>query len=411
LRKLLDQLVATGEYRDYSEVIEAAIRNQALMEQEIAAKGQIVIATPKTAPLAMPDVVEKSATVSVPTTRMPVRNGVVASSDRARQPAREVGPRVVSASAALEVPAIFRLDGFPKVSPNGLAALPPDLWSKGQQIPLDRWVLGQQNRLMPAKVNSRALVRLFLDSPKGLNITQTARDIAVQAAALREYLQVLDCRHAIARDDAMATAFPTREEYAEDWIGAKAVPQDVMRTMLADRAAAAAKSQARYANQFVVSQNSKGELSGLMVDLKLVNVVAQRKERLIVPTKFAYEFAALPNPVLDRNEGEKFSAKERMLFLRHIAESVPVEAYAYRTILDAVRRGRNTPESIDEDLRETLPPDRAGALSQSFLASQRSGAISRMSDLGLIERRREGVRVSYSATENGMTFLNQRMTD
>jgi hypothetical protein len=58
-------------------------------------------------------------------------------------------------------------------------------------------------------------------------------------------------------------------------------------------------------------------------------------------------------------------------------------------------------------MKQSLSEDRAGDLSQSFLASQRSGAVSRMSDLGLIERRREGVRVFYAATEDGVVFLER----
>ena len=75
-----------------------------------------------------------------------------------------------------------------------------------------------------------------------------------------------------------------------------------------------------------------------------------------------------------------------------------------------MRNGQISPEQIDAALKSYLDEDRAGDLSQSFLASQRSGAVSRMSDLGLIERRREGVRVSYAATADGQAFLTQCST-
>jgi hypothetical protein len=308
------------------------------------------------------------------------------------------------------IPGIFQLEGFPTKEPKGLADLPGDMWANGQRIPLDRWVLGQHNRLLPAKVNARALVRLFLDGPKGLDITHAARSVAEQAAVLREYLRLFDARHGLARDEAVATAFPAMDEKEENWNPAKAIPSDVMRAFLADRAASAAKSRARYANQFVVYQNGKGELSGLMVDLKMINVVQVRKERKIVPTRVAWEFAALKNPVLDgppEGPPEKFSAQERAFLISHILRSVPVEAFAYRVILEAVREGQTSPEQIDAALKVYLDEKRAEDLSQSFLASQRSGAISRMCDLGLVERRREGVRVNYAATEGGMAFLNQ----
>jgi hypothetical protein len=289
-------------------------------------------------------------------------------------------PRMVTA-----VPALFRIEGFPQEPPAGLAELPGDMWAPGQVIPLDRWVLGQFNRLLPAKANVRALMHLFFEQEKGLPIEPTAERIAIDAAALGEYLTALDEARKTSRDDALATAFPTMAEGGD-------------------------KARSRYANQFVVYQNSRGELSGLMVDLKLINVVYQRKERLIVPTKVAWKLARLPNPVLDGpadGPTEKFSPEERSLLLQHILESVPVEAFAYRVILEAVSHGSNSPDTIDAALRVYVTEDRAEKLSPSFLASQRSGAVSRMSDLGLIERRRDGVRVYYGVTDDGLAFLNQ----
>jgi hypothetical protein len=255
-------------------------------------------------------------------------------------------------------------------------------------VPLDRWVLGQFNRLLPAKANARALIRLFMESGHGMAIPATSERIAKEAAALGEYLSALDTQKGLARDDALATAFPSMGEDAE-------------------------KGRTRYANQFVVYQSGRGELSGLLVDFKFVNVTGSKKERLLVPTTFAWEFARLPNPVLDgqlQQGAEKFTPEEKALLLRHILTSVPAEAFAYRAILEAVRQGHNSPDKIDAALKAYVPADRREKLSQSFLASQRSGAISRMSDLGLIARQRDGVRVSYAVTDAGAALLDQSVT-
>lgn len=400
----LDRSLATGCYRDYGEVIAAAIRNQVLMESEIASKGAIVFgdiakAVPSTlvpsanvpppeppsvppalkaASQAAPARSEREAPRRTSTGSSPPAKALVRGSAKVR-PARE------NADSGTVVPSLFRLNGFaPGPPPAGLADLPPDMWLPGQPVPLDRWMLGQQNRLLPAKANIRAIFHLFIENKKGLPISETANRIATSALALGDYLAALDAVRTAGRDDALATAFPTTGEGAD-------------------------KGCVRYANQFVVYQNSRGELSGLMVDLKLINVVRRRKERLIVPTQVAWEFATLANSVLDRHgEGaaERFSAEERALLIRHIAASVPVEAFAYRAILQAVRDGDDTPDTMDGALKKAyVAEDRAEALSQSFLASQRSGAVSRMSDLGLIERQRTGVRVSYAMTDAGLAFL------
>src|SRR6516165_6376816 len=51
----LDSLIASGAYKDIAEAIEAAVRNQALMEQEIAKKGAVIIGESSSAPVMPPD--------------------------------------------------------------------------------------------------------------------------------------------------------------------------------------------------------------------------------------------------------------------------------------------------------------------------------------------------------------------
>jgi hypothetical protein len=381
----LDRLVEMGSYRDYGEAIAAAVRNQVLMEKEVKEKGAIVIGG-LPAPLVPREAgqeVQSPETVIIPRVPTPRKSAPRRKESGPARASQNGSAKLARLAGPATIPALFQKEGFPDEPPPGLAELPADMWAPGQAVPLDRWVLGQQNRLLPAKVNARALIRLFLESPKGLPITLTAERLAAEAAVLGDYLAALDEAHKVSRDGALATAFPMTAEEAD-------------------------KGRVRYANQFVVYQNGRGELSGLMVDLKLVNIVPQRKDRLIVPTRVAWEFARLPNPVLDGGAdggAEKFAPEERSLLLRHIASSVPVEAFAFRAILEAVRNGNNIPDKIDAALKIHVAKDRAEKLSQSFLASQRSGAISRMSDLGLIERQREGVRVSYVLTDAGRAFL------
>ncbi len=364
-KAILDRLVETGSYQNIGDAICAAVTSFALIEEEVATKGAIVIDG------------KRAIEASVKS-----RNGNGSASVRGEKKLRPV-----SKAAVLSVPLVFRKDDLPSTPPNELAELPADVWSGDEElIPLDRWVLGQFNRLLPAKANARALAHLFLKNPNGLNINEAASAIARAAVSLGDFLVRLDSQHEnTRRDNALATAFPTSSAKGE-------------------------KGQARYASQFVAYQNTRGELSGLMIDLKLINVVRNRKETRIVPTKLAWEFAMLRNPVLDGNadeSAEKFSADERRFLLDHILRSVPVESFAYRAILEAVREGEDTPEKIDAALKQFLTEERARALSTSFVSSQRSGAVSRMSDLGLIERQRNGVRVSYALTDEGLEFISR----
>jgi hypothetical protein len=388
----LDRLVATGSYRDYGEAIAAAVRNQVLMEREVAAKGPIVISGVSLLPhppVAEPQLEEPQPGKLAPLAKnarkaAPPRKADLVAKDSDNGATLMFQIKEARGELA-HVPALFQRDGLPAKPPKGLADLPFDMWPPGHAVPLDRWVLGQHNRLLPAKVNSRALVRLFAEIQTGLPITPTAERLAAEAAVFGDYLAAIDEAKKIPRDDSLSTAFPTTGEDAD-------------------------KGRDRYANQFVFYLNGRGELSGLMVDLKLINVVTHKKERFIVPTHIAWEFASLPNPVIDcQVDGtpEKFSPDEREFLVGHIATSVPVEAFAFKAILEAIQKGNNTPEKIDAALKAHVAEDRVEKLSQSFLASQRSGAVSRMSDLGLVERQRDGVRVYYAPTEQGRIFLAQ----
>jgi hypothetical protein len=51
-----------------------------------------------------------------------------------------------------------------------------------------------------------------------------------------------------------------------------------------------------------------------------------------------------------------------------------------------------------------LPVTKKDGVSDSFVTTQRSGLMSRMADLALVTRARDGVRVSYVITESGSSY-------
>ncbi|HPR90528.1 MAG TPA: hypothetical protein PLD93_03730, partial [Synergistaceae bacterium] len=74
-------------------------------------------------------------------------------------------------------------------------------------------------------------------------------------------------------------------------------------------------------------------------------------------------------------------------------------------LIRAIADGAATPDKLEKVLQAHVPAVTNRSLSPSFLTSQRSGALSRMADLGLIARERNGVRVSYVVTEHGQRFI------
>ncbi len=349
IRGLLDELVNSGTYRDYSDVLVSAVRNLKILEMEVGGKGALVV-TPSLGP--RPSKADAQD--------MQVKSGV-------------------------EIPRIFQIAGLPE-SASSVAEMPTDEWTSGQEISLDRWIFGQYNRLLPAKVSCRALAHLSAKHPEGVPLRQAAARIAEEAALLCNTLKRHDETNLLDRDDALSTAFP---DITSEWSRANALR--------------------RYANQFVASV-SKGKLSGLLFDLKLINYSAEGELRILL-TEPGRQFALMPNPVLEgfhEHPRQKFSTEEANYLLDHIAQNLPVERFAYRAILIALAEGAYTPEKLDSVLQKRyLPASVPGSYGKSFLASQRSGAISRMADLGLTARIRNRQNVTYNVLKAGREFLDR----
>jgi len=388
-KRKMDDLLKKDHYRDYSELISVAISNLCVLDHEVGARGAFVIG-------------ESPAPFSVALSADPVKSAKRAAVARPGPPqSQKQKARTASAaparSAPVRIPDLFLYDGLDKLSIATLDVQEDE--NVMESFTLDRWLFGQYNKLLPAKANCRALARMIDDHDEGLPLDRAAAHVAEAAGHLGDYLADCDLRHQTGRDEALATAFPRSGADAE-------------------------KSRARYANQFVGAVNSQGQLSGLLCDYRLAGLSGmgvppmdhgQDARATLTPpyciqlTAPGLAFARLDNPVLDQSQddpAQKFSREETAFLLGHIQRFVPVEAFAFRTLIAAVQEGADTPGKLDEALRVYVPADSNRSLSPSFLTSQRSGALSRMADLGLIGRVRKGVRVSYSITEQGQRFAD-----
>jgi len=356
IKTRLDELLRVGGYKDYGEVLSSAVSNLAILQKEIGDKGAIVIGDTST-----PHVTE--------VTEQPERPRALVNRARrtASPPAAEVG-----------LPELLRRPTGP--TPAG-ARLPDDRWATGDVVPLDRWIFGQYNKLLPAKVSCRGLATLLVQEAKGVPLERAAMDIALAARSLGSALREYDRRFGPDRDTALATAFPNEDEDG--------------------------KSVTRYATQFVAGINKAGQVSGLLIDLKLINYTNTKDVRLQL-TDAGWRLALLESPVLDGTLDHavaRFTTEELNLLLLHIQSRVPVEDFAFRTIMEAISKGACTPEQLDTAMRAFVSPERRDKLKPAFLSSQRSGAISRMSDVGLVARVRDGVKVSYALTRQAEHYL------
>jgi hypothetical protein len=368
-KERLDALLDSGQYKDYAELISVAVANLAILQRHVGESGILVISSDEQ----LESGSRSTSTIEEhPRTTVRKRDVILGSHEQKTKRDR--------AKPIVEIPSLF-LRSNAGEPPSLLANVPSDVWTLKQVIPLDRWLFGQYNKILPAKANCRALSNMLKQEHKGVPISKAASQIAEEATVLGDFLVHLDEVNSIGRDDALSIAFPSTDANIE-------------------------KAQLRYANQFVASINQQGQVSGLLIDLKLINHTGGKEPRILL-TKPGWDFAMMPNPILDGTQEmptQKFSAAERDFLLDHISRCVPAENFAYRAILSAIMEGANTPDMIDAALQKYVPHNTNRSLSQSFLASQRSGAISRMSDLGLVLRVRDGVRVSYVVTDTGRQF-------
>ena len=369
-------MMQSGQYKDYSDVVSSALENLVVLQKELSDKGVLIIDS----------------------SNEPASSRLQPESKRMPEPGKKMRPSnkrtskaTVSKSEALptpdvptRIPDIFKLVGID--DPPSLANPPGDVWTVRQEVPLERWIFGQYNKLLPTKASCRALCHLLAGESKGVRLGYAASKIAEEALTLGSFLAHHDKENGTKRDSALSIAFPSSDRDAE-------------------------KSRIRYANQFVAGASKQGQVSGLLIDLKLINHTGEKDPRLKL-TEAGWNFIKLWNPVLDGDTPgttQKFTTEERSFLLDHISSSVPAEDFAYRTILTAVNEGARTPRQLDTVLGKYVSHNADQSLTRSFLASQRSGAVSRMADLELITRERDGVKVAYVVTDLGTRYAQDKV--
>jgi hypothetical protein len=357
VKRILDDLLASGKYADYSEIISLAVMNLAVLQNEIEDTGEILFNE---------EIVNEKIFPSMKFSESDVQSS--------RQASREDRKVYIMRD-------MFLFESLvDKEPPSDL----PRVEASEQlidQVPIDKWIFGQHNRFLPVKVSCRALSNLMRDETNGVSLSKCSSMIANSAAELAQSLRKIDRKFNLKRDEALATAFPVSGKRRH-------------------------KSIERYISQFIAQTTREGKLTGLPADYKFITKINDGNDRIIL-TDAGWKFAVLQNPVLDGSDDEpptSLSQQEREFLIKHILQSVPVEEAAFNAIVGFIISGSNTPTLLDKSLTATLPERKLEKLSKSFFSSQRSGTISRMVDLGIVARERHGVYVEYSLTPTSDLF-------
>ncbi len=238
------------------------------------------------------------------------------------------------------------------------------------------WPWGQINKILPIKIGVRILFR-ELGANERILLDDFA-DVAVEEAVhIGERLRSHEDQLRKLRDDRISAALPKVDDE---------------------------KSQTRYRAQFLTYGRKDGLLDGAMALFRFANIDAESGKHMIGITQAGVEFAKISNPVLDEDNLDKsLNQNEIEFYLAHIKSHVKGEFAGIKLILTKINQGINERESLNSELKKEFA-ELWGA-SDAVINTQRAGLMARMFELGLLEKEKKGIYVTYHNSDFGKSFL------
>ena len=245
-------------------------------------------------------------------------------------------------------------------------------------------IWGQFNRLFPVKISMRVLANMLKENGKGVSSEEAQEKAAREAQRIGRELKKCDDRLNRKRGDRLSAGLPFplgKNEY---------------------------KAITRFKMQFVgyplVSKEGNLRIDGAPAVLRFVDIFKEDNNWMIGITKAGLKFASILNPILDRNDFSTptvFSEEESNFLVEHIGQNLKSEAVAIKSILQSIKNGQNTPEKLNS-LVKRLNRE----WTENKAVTMRAGLISRLSELGIVTRSKQGIRVTYSVTSFGNKALS-----
>ena len=254
---------------------------------------------------------------------------------------------------------------------------------------------GYLNRLFPIKFILRVFASITLEEyydPKngydeeGVVSLEYLRNEAYHTAKFaREWLTAIENLHARTHGSEVSVGFPEGSE----------------------------KARERFVAQFVGSKR-KNDISGGLFDLGFASLTGFSLGKMItfnssemLFTREGWEFAMLENPLIDTKEGwpeyfetgKRFSDLEIKFLLTHIQKSLPAEWKFMVEVAKSINGGKDRPKQVESELKKTYDWE------ATKISQMRNGVISRMEELQLLSRHKEGREVTYKLTKLGEDSL------
>lgn len=240
----------------------------------------------------------------------------------------------------------------------------------------DAWVWGQINKIFPVKVGLRILQK-SLDKKQSVELNEFLETAASEAAQIGNIIREYERKNSKERNEKISAALPQPDE----------------------------KSQARYKFQFLAYQRKDGLLDGAMAILRFCNLEKKNGKTFIGLTEWGANFSNQINPVLDNGDLDSALSKEEINFyLNHIDKNVVSESIALKWLLDKINNGFTDRGQINKQLEKDYGKIWIDA-TDAVINTQRSGLTARAFELGLLEKHKNGIYVTYSISESGLKYL------
>jgi len=162
------------------------------------------------------------------------------------------------------------------------------------------------------------------------------------------------------------------------------------------------KSRLRFKSHFVGNLN-RTNIDGLPGTLRMLTMTKGTDGITYVGiTKHGQDFTNLENPILDQNDNSRsLSVVEQSFLIKIIQKELPKETHRMQSILELIGQGNNDTKKLLE-LTTVY-----GEISTQKLSTELSGMLNRLTDLGLVIRRYDGLSYIYEISAENKNFMRK----
>jgi len=242
----------------------------------------------------------------------------------------------------------------------------------------DKPVWGQYNRIFPIKLGLRILANMLENNGEKIDLKEFEEKATKVAQHYYRILKDDDKKRGRILGENFTAGLPKKGE----------------------------KSEHRFQSQY---------LEWALMELKFTKIEIANEKRKIGITEGGYKFAVLENTIIDKQDfNSTLSKQEIEFFLKYISENLKEEVKHIKILLNAIDNGINTSNSLTSEMKkyyENLPKEKwitkEGKIKDTVANTMRAGLISRLYEMKLIDKKKNGKNVTYLLNEKGMELLSK----